>query len=248
MDGINLDTTRFAAAMQQLAALTHRELEVEMRSQAKGIIVEAYNITPPATGRGRGDKAAAFDSASQLRGERAIDRDLRGIFVPVELRGERTITQAFGRPIAPVTVPTKEKHPDVAAIYATRDARRRGGRMTRGQRAAYYVDRAKLEALARQLKARVGFLAAGFNAAAAALGARVPKYARNKSAPGGITITAQPNRIRIVFTNEVGYTDAVPGLKARLQYALDQQARKIERQIPILLAKAAKQSGFKTAA
>lgn len=253
-DGIELDPTRFNAAMETLGALTTREIKVEMFAQARGIIIEAYGIIPPATGRTRGEKVSDFDNAAQLRGEKKIDRDLRGIFAPVVLRGERRIDHLFGdtdpdvRKKPPYVVKTTERHPDIKQIYDTRDARRRGSRLSRGQRSAYYVDARKLEDLARTLKSRVGFAAAGFNAAAQALKARIPKYAKGKASPGSIQITANERRIRIVFTNDVEFIDNIPDIKRKLQYALDLQAAKIERQIPHILAKAGKLSGFKVAA
>lgn len=243
---LQLDTTRFAAAMQQLATLTHREAEVEMRAQAKGIITEAYNITPPASGRKKGDKSIAFDREAQMRGEKKILRDLNAIFVPVTLRGERTITQAFGREMkTPVTVKTVERWPNVEADYRAIASKTKNRRTMGAHRQKRYVDEAKFRALAAKLLPRVGFLASGWNAAAAALKARIPKYARGKNGPGSIAITVAPNRILIVFTNDVRYSDKVPGIQSMLQAAINLQAAKIERQIPFLLAKAAKQSGFR---
>ena len=251
-DGLEVDVNRFSSLMEQLGSLTKREIEVEFRIQLKGVIVEAYNITPPAQGRGRGVKVGEMDAEAKMRGDRAIDRDLRGIFSPVTLKGERTLRHLFGDtdpPVAhkpPYTFPVKERHPDVQKIYEQRNSRRRGKRLTRGQRAAYYVDRGKLETLARELKENVGTAAAGWNEAAEKLKARVPKYARGKHSLGSCEIQTTATRMRIVFTNEVSFIDKLPEVKRLLQRAINAQADKIERQLPVLLAKAAKDFGFKS--
>lgn len=238
-EGFNLDTTRFAAAMRKLAGVSARDLEVEMRAQAKGVVEEAFKITPPAAGKSLQGKSAI------AAGERKIDRDLRSIFAPVDLRGERRITHLFGissprsgrKP--PYIVPEKEKHPDVSAIYAARNARRRGKSLSRGQKAAFYVAAVKVEALAANLKKRVGWAAAGFNEAAKELGARIPGYAARHNAPGDVAVRVSSNGIRIVITNAVSYAASIPDIERRLQYAVDRQAAKIERQIPFILRKAA---------
>lgn len=250
-DGFTLDYSKFETAAARLSAVSWGDLQALMRSQAKGFVDEVFKITPPASG-GKSTGRTALQMA-----EKRIDRDLRGVFKPVQIKGVRAITHLFGdtspdvgrRP--PYLVRTKELHPDVEAVYRQRKGRQAGtGRkaLSRGRRAAYYVDEAKLVALAKKLHGFVGWLAAGFNAAARELKARIPAYASRHKAPGTIRVEVSDSRIRITITNEVKYAAGVPGLQRRIQAALDKQAGKMERQIPHILKRAAESSGFKAAA
>jgi hypothetical protein len=243
-DGIKLDTTRFESALKRLGAVTSKDIADEVKSQFKGIIVEAYRITPPAQGGGRTGRAAG------LHAQDKIGRDLRSVFAPVTIKGTRTINHLFGDTSPdvgrqpPYQVTTVEIHPDVEAIYKRRKERgaARGRKViSRGQKAAYYVSAVKLEALASKLKKRVGWLAAGFNAAAERLKAPIPPYAKtHQKGAGGIDINESDRGIRIVMTNKVSYASNVPDIQRRLQRAVNTQARKIERQLPYIIAKAVK--------
>lgn len=251
-DGITLDYSRFEAAAGKLGSIVEVDGEVFMRTQAKGVISEVIKITPPANGAGSTIKASVERAGAK------IDRDLRALFIPVQIKGARTINHLFGdfnpdgvgrQP--PYVVPTREVYPDVEGIYGHRKQRGSAtGRKTvgRGRRQAYYVAAAKMEALARKLKARIGWLAAGWNAAANALKAAMPAYAKRHNAPGDFQVEVSDKRIRITFTNDVSYAARVPGIQRRLQFALDKQAGKMERQIPHVLKAAAEKSGFKAAA
>lgn len=230
--------------MKRLGSVTSRNIDDEVEIQFKGIIVEAYKITPPAQGSGRTGRAAG------LHAQDKIGRDLRSVFAPVTLKGTRVINHLFGDTSPdvgrqpPYQVPTVEIHPDVEAIYRRRKERgaaRFRKVISRGQKAAYYVAAVKLEALATKLKKRVGWLAAGFNAAAERLKAPIPPYAKahNKGA-GTIDIKKSDNGISIVMTNRVAYASSVPEIERRLQRAVNTQAKKIERQLPYIIAKAAK--------
>jgi hypothetical protein len=144
--------------------------QMKLFIQGSGNIPGLFDITPPAY---RGNTGPAAKKA----GEHAIMRDLGAVFVPVTIKGFRTITTVFGRKIAnPVRVQTTEKWPDVPAIYHERSGRRHGGRLTRGRKQAYYVSRSKLTSLANSLKAKVGTLAAGWIPAALELEAKVPAF------------------------------------------------------------------------
>lgn len=238
--------------MTLLAGYTSKTIEDEMLSQSKGVIREVLSITPPAQ---RGEGVKLMGVAARRAGEARIDADLRGVFQGVKIRGFRMVPHLFGdrspevgkKP--PYRVATKEKHLNVEGIYNARQASRsrRGKKsLTRGQRAPYYVDEKKLDALARKLKGNVGKLAQGFKPAADRLGLAMPVYARGQhNAPGSIDIDFKPNHLRIVFTNNVSYSALVPDMPRRMQWAVDQQARKIERQLPYLIRKAARDSGFK---
>jgi len=255
-DGPTFDTSRIELAFALVAQYTARSLEAEFRTTCKGIVSQWYAITPPATGRGAKTTNAQFDSGAALRGISAVNRDLRGIFTPVALKGTRTITHLFGdrnpdrgnKP--PYLVRTKEIWPDVKNIYLTRKARRHDGRLTRGQKSAYYVDAGKYDALRVELLKRVGWLASTLNAAATLTGARIPSYARGKSAPNQASLTLGEVRLHFHFANLVAWAgDAAKGRLGQLfQQALEYQANAMFRRIPHMMAAAAKRAGLKAVA
>lgn len=255
-DGVTFDTTRIELAFALVAQYTARSLEAEFRTTCKGIVERWYSITPPATGRSAKTTVAQFDSGAQLRGIQAVNRDLRGIFTPVPIKGTRAITHLFGarNPAVgkqpPYIVKTKERWPDVKAIYDTRTSRRGRGRLTRGQRQAYYVDEQKFDALRGTLFKRVGWLASSLNAAGALTGARIPAYARGRAAPNEARLDLSDVRLHFRFANLIAWAgDAAGGNLGRLfQEALELQANAMFRRIPHMMTAAAKRAGFKVAA
>lgn len=253
-DGITLDYSRFETAAGKLSAIVDDDLSNFMQTQARGWLGEVFKLTPPASG-GKGGRRAALND-----GKEAINRDLSGLFKPVQIKGTRTINHLFGdftpdgvgkQP--PYVVPTRELYPNPETVYLARVNKRselRGlqGLITRGRRQAYYVATDKLERLRQKLHARVGWLASGWNAAARALKAAIPGYASKHSAPGAVSIEVTANRIRVTVENNVSYGPSIAGIQRRLQFALDKQAGKMERQVPHVLKAAAEKSGFKAAA
>jgi hypothetical protein len=131
----------------------------EFKSQMILLARDVINITPPAGGKAN---RGAYEA-----GEGAINRDLFLMgFVPVEIKGHRTITMAFGRPIAPVTVEThpnpKFDDPDSfhhARLLASGKQGRRG-RASRGGAQAFYVAKGKFAAMKTRLYKEIGKLAA----------------------------------------------------------------------------------------
>lgn len=103
-------------------------------------------------------RAAARDSAQRAAEECAemlnqrdddpsdfIDRRLRSVFIPVQLKGQRAITTVYGHRLAqPVYVPTKELWPNLDPIYHVRVTQ---GRRTYQGRKRFWVDHVKEEAL-----------------------------------------------------------------------------------------------------
>ena len=247
---LNFDLTRFENALVLLASYSAKDAKSVFVTACKGIISNCYAITPPAKGKGAKEKNVDFDRDAIHHGRLSIDRDLRAIFKPVTIKGTRTIRKVFGKTISsPVTVRTVEKHPDVEAIYTTRNGARGGhGKLKRGQKAAYYVDKSKYSALASKLYLRVGWAAAGFNVAAQTVGARIPSYAKGKGAPGASILTLDTTTLRFKFENAVGYVDALKGLRGKIQKAIEYQTDAMLRQMPFVIKAAAKRSGFKIAA
>jgi hypothetical protein len=84
----------------------------------------------------------------------------------------------------------------------------------------------------RKVQNEVGTLAAGWNAAAQKLGVRLPAWVRRHGASRGsitITITATSMRIRVV--NAVPFGPNVRGLIGRINWALNNRARQMDKQV-----------------
>lgn len=165
------------ARMARAAGETVKE---RTRTTFKGMVKDALAYTPPGSQKAQGKDA-------QRVGQASISRDLfRMGFTPVEIKGHRTITKAFGHPIEPVTVSTKENpkfaEPDI--FHAARMQSKHGGRVTRGGRQGFYVDRRKFKRMQTRLFAEIGKLASGWAPAADSLGVNVPAWIRRHVGSG----------------------------------------------------------------
>jgi hypothetical protein len=231
-DGVIIDSEGFSRDVARFALLSGRSMAEELKNQAKGVMRNIVRVTPPFNGSGG-------VSAARAQGENAIRHDLQRIFRPVRLVGSRKITHLFGKahPNAPWIVATKEQHPDVEGIYRNHKAEPdRFVRQAR-YRNARFVDEGKYHALEAKLKKRVGYLGGGFAPAASGLGVALPSFMRRHaaSAPGRIQMQLEGDSLSIVITNEVRYGTKVIGFVRRVEFAIEMQRGKMERQIPFLL-------------
>lgn len=201
------------------------------------------NITPPFSQR-------AKDGPSALAaGKLAIRRDLGAVFNPVQLKGKRAITQVFGRKLtSPIYVPTKEKYPDVAAIAQQRWKRKNENKskiMSRGQRAAYYVDKSKLIVVMRESYDLIGLACACWYLAAieAKLNPRgVPDWIRKHStafSAGSFDISA--TSLRIELSSSLPYNTAL-GMAEKMARVIGYRKGALDRRLPYILAAAARKA------
>ena len=116
----------------------------------------------------------------------------------------------------------------------------------RNLKAPYPVDASALRALKRQLLARVGELAAGWNAGADKLGVKLPAWvARHGSKRSAAAVINTYTRIRIILTNAVKYVTNVESYDRRIQSAINIQGKKMQRRAEFLLTRALRQAGWK---
>jgi len=245
------------ADIKRAAELTAADTEAMIRQEATLFVYNAgkipgiINVTPPFS-QGKKGKAGLE------QGKGKIDADLLGIFAPVSLKGQRTITHLFGdkdpnvgrKP--PYIVSTKERHPDVKAIYTTRNNRRgKGKSMTRGQAAAWYVDEQKFEALRKELHGHIGWACACWYAASVAAGLSpkgVPAWIRrHTSAPGdGASIHISATAFQITLSSALDYNDAMNmGDKARRVLGYRENA--LQRRLPYMVRAALKKANLNVA-
>jgi len=152
--------------------------------------------------------------------------------------------------IAKVMRPVRLAPNDPAVFH--RRFRGRRGRITidlRGVRDARIpVSKPRLDAFIRRKISHVGFLAAGWAAAARRLKTNLPEWiTRHGARFGSVRISFTRRGISIRVENAVPYVGEVSGLRRRIQTALDYRAGAMTRQLDDLAVKrAAKKAGFKT--
>lgn len=247
-----MDIRPYLESIGKLASASMTEIVPLMKQEATLAIYNSnpsvpgvINITPPFSPR-------AKDGASALAaGRLAIRRDLGAVFVPVKLKGQRAITQVFGRQLAsPIYVPTKEIHPDVAAIAAQRRARKNESaakRMSRGRKQAYYVDEQKLVVELRESYSMIGLAAACWYVAALESGLKprgVPEWvARHGSAFGAGVIEITAHSIRIDLSSSLPYNTAL-GMADKMNRVLGYREKALQRRLPYVFAALAKKANL----
>lgn len=247
----SLDLGPLLRSIDAAAKLTDTSMETLIRQQARLFIFNSgntpgiINLLPPFSAGRKGKEGLA-------QGKNKIDSDLAGIFAPVSIKGQRLIKTVFGRPMKePVYTPTKETWPDVQAVYDTRNARRHGGRLTRGQKGAFYVDRSKLMAVRKKLYSHIGWAAAAWYRASLEAGLNTPGIPawikRHSAAPGTASINPEPSRFTITFESDLSYSAGLD-MPRKVAKALEYRENALARQMPYIVRAALKKAGFSEAA
>jgi hypothetical protein len=211
----------FRAALGEYARLKKKDnpdgLPELMRQSAKRIVKTIVDITPPARGKA--------DAAAKKAGENSILGDLLKIAQPIE---GLTRKQAAG---------VLASAQDLLKLHA--DSRDSTGRIKKGRREKLEVLHSDLVRVAALLGKRVGWLAAGMNAAAAKLGFRLPAWiARHGTKFGIIEIDFTATRFRIRIGQNVPYADNVRGYARKFDFAFVREVQTLKKMIAVLAAKA----------
>jgi hypothetical protein len=236
-DGLTPSLERYAEVMGRTLAST-------IKRAAKGVTRRVISITPPAS-------AETTGAAAYRQGRRKIEKQIDSVLAPVKLKGRRKITTVFGRKIGkPVYVPTKERFPDVAATLRSRIVARGGDvgiRLNRGAKA--FVDVRKVKAIIASKNSRVGVLASGWQAAAAALDVPVQQWiSRHGGAAGRVELDFFSARMHVTAEN---FAAGVPpgvryALSKRIQFALKYQESAMEREVDYMVFKKAQENAIRT--
>ena len=213
------DASHFLSTFHKFCDLAKKDARTELRVQAKGFIREVINITPPASGKA--------DSSAKQAGEAAIRSDLAKIMKPVR--------------------PGKGRQLESAETIWRRLRVSGTGRVNpRNLKTLYPVAFADYRALQKRLLSEVGLLSAGWNAAAAQLGAAVPAWIkRHGNSRGSIKVSVYSGGMTIRMINSVEFSDNVKDLDRQIQFALKVQTNKMQRQMDAILTKAGRKAGFK---
>jgi hypothetical protein len=138
----------------------------------------------------------------------------------------------------------KQTYPAAATIH--KRMRNRKGRVPKSMR----PERATgVGAHLKRMLARVGLLASGWNAAAAKYGFKPPQWiARHGSRRGNAVEIDRKLGLRIRIENAVRFASEVTGMQRRTQWALNNRARQMEKQLEDRAIKqAARKAKFATA-
>ncbi len=206
------DQRGFSRAVLALAQTTERETGVVLKEAAKGFVKLVQGWTPPGSPKNQGPSARKL-------GEAAIQADLARVFLPL----------AKGKP-EPVNLASVHK-----AARSPQTGRVR--KVKAGKRTL--VRASELKAYTREVIKRVGWLAAGWNAAATKLGVRVPAWiSRHGTSGGQIQLKLNGWNQSITITNGVDYAGSVKGLAYNVGRALDRQRDLMRRKAEWLVGRA----------
>lgn len=220
-DGIIIKSSdSFDHSLARILATTKREAPIVLREQCRGILLQLQLYTPPGHSGVTGQKA-------KLHGEQKVESDIRKLMFGVKKRviGMRT---------------------DIAAIH--RGARNpRNGRVarTRGQE-KIAVSASALNSYIGSKKKMVGFLASGWNSAAAKLGVKPPQWMWRHKGEGSIREAVTDTSITIMVTNSVDFASRTITQKDRLlRFAYNAQKGANDRRWEKFLITTARRAGLK---
>lgn len=264
----HVDFSRGLAKLRRIPPITGQTMQVVISKAAREFISSGgktpgmVQVTPPASKGVVGKKA-------ELQGRGAINRDVNLIYATAAAAFE-SIKQHDAELAALFWMHIQEGDFDraesvlqfasdgklrsarvvasaTAAIHA--NLKRGKRRIAPGQRFVQVVKSAKsIEQIKRGLYARVGLLAAGFNPAAQRLGISLPRWiARHGNSFGRVTVTANPSMFYITIANSARHASA-NDMARRMRYVADYRLRAIERQMPFLVRKIAREARLRDAA
>lgn len=240
---VDVDYSRFDRALAAILANSKRDAVDVMMTQARGVIKNIIAITPPAHVT---ETATVMRGAAKAHGEALVAKDIRGIY--------GTPAQAFDRIRGAGIAPGADKgfwrhlkHGELDqanAILTAAHGRKiypfdggqahrnlKRGRARPGNKSIlfYVADVKELNAYIKTVQGRVGWLAAGWNQAAAKLGVQPLGWVWRHSAPGKALVEISDNGVKITMTNQVKFAREAADMERRVQWALDQQAGNMER-------------------
>lgn len=219
-----LDTRPLVASAARFAGGAGRPLRDTWTDHLRSLCRRVVGITPPANQQTPRGRDGTITSADKKRGEDALARDLSAIFTPVQ-RGAADPAAIHRRVFIANKIP--------------------GKRLKNDQATPYLVDAAKLRALERALKRKVGRLAGQWNSGAESVGVRSPAWvARHGHANGRHRLVFTPG----IFNFEMSATDVPQSVRAellrRIGYAERYNLRAKARAMNAILAKAASSAGL----
>lgn len=210
------------AAMGEYAVLAKKDhpegVAALMRQSAQRIVKNIVAITPPASGKA--------DSSAKRAGENAIVSDLLKIAQPV---------QGISRKQAQGVLASAD---ELMQLHAR--SKGEGGRVNpRGRKQKVQVLSQDFVRVAALLGKRVGWLAAGLNAAAQKLGFRLPAWiARHGTKFGIIEVNFTETRYTIRIGQNVPYADNAKGYARKFDFAFQREVITLQKMMGVMREKA----------
>jgi hypothetical protein len=246
-DGLTVYTEAFDSAFARMLATSKRDIQVVAEEQMRGVIRGVIGITPPAHIVKASETAWSVVQGGEAKshGMSLVSSDIRSIYgLPRDAYND--IRAKDADQAAAFWRYHKRHETDAASAIARKvlgkglyqfdggkahQNLKRGRARGRAKSFIFYIDsKAPLDAYVREIQARVGWLAAGWNEAAAKLGVKPQQWIWRHAAPGSARVEVNDNGIKITATNAVNYA-SVSDLERRVQYALDEQAAAMNRRV-----------------
>lgn len=216
---------KWAAAMNDLRSISKKDDPASIQKLAlqsgKRFIKNVASVTPPATGE--------LSADAKKRGEEAILADLLKIALPVTAVGTSKAVKA--------ALATAD---DLAAAHDRARANAAGRVNPRGRKEKIVVSMTTFNQVLRTLQSRVGWLAAGLNAAAERLGFSLPAWIKRHGQKfGRIMVRITNVGIFIRVTQNVPFADDVAGYPRRWNFALEKEITALQKQVKVIFDKKA---------
>jgi hypothetical protein len=215
---LETDISKFDEALRRFQETSKRSVAQNLKNQARLLVVEMAQRTPPGDFTGGKWK--------KIAGERAIKGDISKIMVPSERAGARTdpkrLHEQFRRRRGRVLT----------------DLRKKSGSKDRRWRVSglkIYID---------TVKKRVGYMASGWKTAAMRLGGSLPAWIMRHNAPGYGEVFVQGNRVGFEISNQGVFGELQGIVNRRAQAALKKRYWAMIKQVDNAAKLAAKDSGF----
>ena len=213
---IELDKTKFDAALRDFLKNSKKAVGQVLREQARLVVGQIAARTPPGGPNTSG-------RAAKQRGEAAVAGDIGKIMV--KARAKDAIKD------------------DPAPVH--KRFRNSRGRVRREISPKIKVRAGDLARLIKTKKAMVGYLASGWRTAAQKFGVKLPAWITRHTGQGSAREKSDAASVEVVATNSVGYADRAANMDKIVQASLDAQAGNMRRQVENYVAKAAKRAGFR---
>jgi hypothetical protein len=215
---------QWKSALSELASIRKASSPESVQNlvlqSARRFVKNVADITPPASGKA--------DGAAKKAGENAIISDLLKLALPTQAP---EVSRAQAREIFTSATEFVEVH---ARAFTKGDVN------PRNRREKLLVERRDFDRIARQLMSRVGWLAAGLNAAAARLGFSLPAWIKRHGAKyGKIEVLATSAGLRVRILQDVPFVDGVRGYARKWNFALNKEITSIRKQTQAIFARKA---------
>lgn len=269
---MKFDYSKLQNAMREFARDSGRSKHEVCRMAARGFVKDVVSITPPASKGVAGMAAKKAGEAAIVRDLQRIFLVMGDAQINQFTNATGgTQVEDFGhrgaKSIGQVTTKVLSRG-EMAVWHGSRrgsDGRVKGGgkggmlnrirasALTTGLKKSDLpaldvgiVRKADFDWFAKTLQKMVGFLSAGWNAAAQKLGVKLPAWVkRHGTSFGEHKVTETATTLRIELSNTVGFVGNVKAYEGRVQKAINYQARKMGRQVDALLRKRLRKAGFR---